>query len=226
MASLSAVDYPNLEVVVIDGGSKDSTGQVLEEFSTLVNYSVSEPDSGIYDAMNKGLGAATGEYVWFVNSGDTVYDGEILKKIFSRGGMADIYYGETLIKSENGKILGLRKKPLPAKLTWHSFRKGMVVCHQSVIIKRSIAPQYDTGYRLAADVEWVLQSLKNAVTIVNTGKILSVFVEGGASAKHRKTGLKERFGIMRRHFGLFPTLLSHAGFVLDSFKPRYRKNNL
>ena len=99
----------------------------------------------------------------------------------------------------------------------------MVVCHQSILVRREIAPFYDTGYRYAADVEWVLLALKRARTIVNTRCVLTEFVEGGASDRHRKEALKERFRIMRKYFGLLPTVAAHGLFVLDAFRPRYRK---
>lgn len=224
LSNLSRIDYPALEVVVIDGASTDGTRAVLSEFAGLITYASSEPDNGIYDAMNKGLRASTGDFVWFINAGDFVHDPRILTKIFaSFGADADIYYGETLIRSESGKIMGLRRKQLPHQMTWKSFRYGMVVSHQSIIVRRDIAPQYDLSYRYAADIEWVIESLKKARKIVNTEMILSEFTEGGTSTRHRSESLRERFRIMVRHFGLSATLSAHAGFVLASFKPKYRK---
>lgn len=224
LQNISQSDYPDFEVIVIDGASPDNTGDVVNEFSGLVNYFVSEPDGGIYDAMNKGLQVATGRYVWFINAGDKIYAPESITRIFDgRAEDADIYYGETLIRSEQGEELGLRKKKLPERMTWRSFRRGMVVCHQSILIKREIAPWYDLKYRYAADVEWVLVSLQRAKTIVNTHTILSEFALGGVSTRHRKASLKERYAIMKHYFGTVRTWISHIGFVFDVLKPDYRK---
>jgi hypothetical protein len=99
----------------------------------------------------------------------------------------------------------------------------MVVCHQSILVRRAIAPEYDLRYRIAADVEWVLLALQRAATIVNTHRVLSEFVEGGASTRRRKTALRERYRIMRRYFGTLPTLWAHIGFMFDTLKPGYRK---
>jgi glycosyltransferase involved in cell wall biosynthesis len=226
LANIASSDYPAFEVVVVDGGSTDGTAGVIGEYAQRIDRLVSEPDEGIYDAMNKGLALAGGEYVWFINAGDTIHDPQTITRIFDarpEGERADIYYGETLIRSAEGAIRGLRKKKLPERMTWHSFRRGMVVCHQSILVRRAIAPAYDRRYRLAADVEWVLVSLQRAATIVNTHTILSEFVEGGASTVHRTAALRERYAIMRRHFGTLRTWLSHAGFVLDALRPPYRR---
>lgn len=224
LQNISQSDYPDFEVIVIDGASPDNTAEVVHEFSGLVNYFVSEPDGGIYDAMNKGLQAATGRYVWFINAGDKIYAPESITRIFDgRVEDADIYYGETLIRSEQGEELGLRKKKLPERMTWRSFRQGMVVCHQSILVKREIAPLYDLKYRYAADVEWVLVSLQRAKTIVNTHTILSEFALGGVSTRHRKASLKERYAIMKHYFGTVRTWISHIGFVFDALKPPFRK---
>lgn len=224
LQNLSKSNYPNLEVVIIDGASTDKTLLVVQEFGDLINYVICEPDKGIYDAMNKGLRAASGEYVWYINAGDYIHDPEHLTRIFDGNPPhADIYYGETLIRSEQGEVLGLRKKRLPKQMTWRSFFRGMVVCHQSILVKKEIAPDYNLKYRYAADVEWVLVSLQRAQTIVNTHTILSEFFEGGISTTHRKASLKERYTIMKQYFGSFKTWIAHGLFALDALKPNYRK---
>lgn len=218
LANLSALDRSaaELEVVVIDGGSTDGTAAVMERYGDLISYGVSEPDGGLYDAMNKGIRAATGDYLWFVNAGDTVFAPDVLTRIFGDGApLADVYYGETLVVSPSGEVLGLRKKRLPKRgLTWRSLRRGMVVCHQSFIVRREIAPLYDTErYRLAADIDWVIECLKRARSVADTGLILSCFTTGGVSTRRRRASLRERWEIMVRHYGLLRTLWAHAGFV-------------
>lgn len=218
LANLSALDRSaaELEVVVIDGGSTDGTTAVMERYGDLISYGVSEPDRGLYDAMNKGIRAATGDYLWFVNAGDTVFAPDVLTRIFGDGApLADVYYGETVVADPDGRVLGLRKKRLPKRgLTWRSLRRGMVVCHQSFIVRRGIAPLYDTErYRLAADIDWVIGCLKRARSVADTGLILSCFTTGGVSTRRRRASLGERWDIMVRHYGLLRTLWAHAGFV-------------
>lgn len=234
LGNLSVLDCSEaeLEVVVIDGGSTDGTRRVMERFGGLISYGVSEPDGGLYDAMNKGIRAATGDYLWFVNAGDRVFLGDVLTRIFGNGApLADVYYGETLVVSPEGELLGLRKKRLPGGgLTWRSLRWGMVVCHQSFIVRREIAPMYDTGrYRLAADIDWVIGCLRRANSVVDTGLILSCFTTGGVSTRRRGESLRERWSVMVRHYGLLWTVWAHVGFLWGMLwdrllgRPEYRR---
>ena len=224
LENLIRIRYENLELIVVDGGSTDGTRAVIEEFSLHVSHWVSEPDEGIYDAMNKGLRMSEGDYVWFVNAGDCVYDAHVLENIFKgQEQYADVYYGETLIADDCGSVKGLRRKRLPKKLTWHSLRKGMVVCHQSFIAARDIAPMYDTKYRYAADIAWVIETLRRSKRIEYTHCVLSVFRQGGASTQHRRESLRERFDIMRHYYGLPVTVFWHIVFLFGLFAPRYRK---
>lgn len=224
LENLLQIKYENLELIVVDGGSTDGTRTVIEEFSLHIAHWVSEPDDGIYDAMNKGLRMSSGDYVWFVNAGDYAYDSHVLENIFKgREQYADVYYGETLVVDDCGEVKGLRRKRLPERLTWHSLRKGMVVCHQSFIAARDIVPMYDLKYRYAADIDWVIETLRRSKRIENTHSVISVFRQGGASTVHRKESLCERFDIMRRYYGLPVTLFWHVVFLFGVFAPRYRK---
>lgn len=212
----SVAGVPNAEIIVIDGASTDQTPQVIKEYSHLIAYSISEPDSGLYDAMNKGLRAATAEYVWFINAGDKLYTMPTLLN-------ADIYYGDTLITTPEGSPLGLRSKKLPERLTWQSLKRGMVVCHQSFIVRREIAPLYDLHYRYVADIDWVIKCLRSAISVENCHVILSEFAEGGVSTRNRRASLIERWSVMRRHYGLIRTIIEHLRFIIEKpFLKKYR----
>lgn len=205
--SLRIQTYKEIEYIVIDGASKDNTLQVIKENQDIINLWISEPDNGLYFAMNKGLELANGDYVIFINAGDMFYSPETLEKIFANHqDDVDIYYGDTMILAENLKELGSRRLTPPKQLTKNSFRWGMTVCHQSIFIKRSIAPKYDTSYRITADYDWVLSSIENAKKIVNTKQYISKFLSGGLSSKHIMKANKERFRIMIKHYGLITAL--------------------
>jgi len=171
---------------------------------------ISEPDNGIYDAMNKGLALATGDYVWFINAGDEIYEPTTLENLvpfFEKN--ADVIYGDTAMVDESRNVLGLREKRPPKKFTWKSFRMGMLVCHQSILISRNIAPKYDLHYKISADIDWVIRAMKQAKIVCNSHQILSRFLIGGFSKQREKQSWKERFAIMRKHYGLPQTLMFH-----------------
>lgn len=217
--------YVDAEIIVVDGASKDGTVAVIREFEERITRWVSEPDGGIYDAMNKGLGMATGDYIWYVNAGDTIYDECVFEGVFDSD-WADVYYGETMMVSPAGEQLGLRKKKVPENLSWKSLKNGMVICHQSFIVRREIAPTYNLDYKIAADVEWELLCLKAARTTHNLHRIVSVFETGGVSTSRRKAALVERFKIMRKYFGLVTTIAVHVKFLFknvnDTIKNRIK----
>jgi len=172
--SILGQTYPNIEFIVIDGGSTDGTVDIIRRHEKQISWWISEPDHGIYDAMNKGLAAATGNYVWFINAGDRIYATDTLEKIFDDPSsqtrvpgsilrLGKIYYGDTMIVDSGFHELGLRRLRPPEILTWRSFRKGMLVSHQAIIVSRDIAPQFDPQYRHSADFDWVVRALKKAV---------------------------------------------------------------
>ena len=223
--NIIAIDYPNKEIIVIDGGSTDGTKDVIISKSLDIQLWISEKDNGIYDAMNKGLRMATGDYIWYINAGDFVYSEDILNHIFKgKETYHDIYYGDTLVTDEDGNILGLRKKKPPIKLTTKSFLNGMVVCHQSFIAKKSILPPFDLNYKHSADYNQMILAVKSAKSTYKiSSRIISIFTNGGHTSKYRIDGLKERYEIMKKQFGLLPTIVAHIGITLKSPLSHYRK---
>jgi glycosyltransferase involved in cell wall biosynthesis len=205
--------YPFIEYIIIDGASTDGTLSILEKYETKFQNLISEKDNGIYDAMNKGLNLATGDYILFLNAGDELYDKNILEKIFSKTPHADVYYGNTKVVNIKSHELGDRRLSPPEQLTWESFKYGMLVSHQSFIAKRNLCGMYDLNYRIAADIDWVINILKKSSKIVNTKLYISKFLEGGKSSQAPYKALKERFLIMANHYGLLTTIVCHIYIV-------------
>lgn len=207
LKSIKNQDYNNIESIIIDGASTDGTLEIVKKYSNVVTRWISEKDNGLYDAMNKGLDMATGDYVWFLNAGDTIAKKGILNYLFDKEFvLRDIYYGETTIVDEDGRSLGGRRLKTKENMTWKDFRWGMLVCHQSVLVKREIAPRYNLDYKIAADYEWVLESFKRARYILGTKHKISYYLAGGLSRKNILKANKERFLIMKKNYGLIPAL--------------------
>jgi len=213
----------DFEFVVVDGKSSDDTITKVQQLMPAFKEKgipvrwTSEPDKGIYDAMNKGLRLASGDYVWFMNAGDVISSPTTLEAVFSSipsgKNEPDFMYGETLIVDANGGIMGERRLKAPKELTWTSFRMGMLVCHQSMLVKRTMAPEYDLSYRYSSDFDWTIRCLKKERYIQNTGLVIAHFLDGGVSKKKMKASLKERFNIMTVYYGWLPTVIRHLWFV-------------
>lgn len=218
--------YSKIEYVVIDGASKDGTMAILQEYSSQIDILISEPDEGIYDAMNKGLNAANGDYVLFMNAGDRIASNHTIEKVMALGD-ADIFYGETLLIDENEQHLGLRSdltsRKLPKKLTWKSLKRGLVVSHQSIIVKKDICPFYIDN-NLSADIDWVIKSLKKSQKTMLYNGVISHFLVGGISDQKKLTSLKHRFLVMGKHFGWLSTIWLHFLIIIRWFVRRPQIN--
>jgi glycosyltransferase involved in cell wall biosynthesis len=209
-------EYPHLEFIIVDGASKDGTMAIVERYKAHITKVVSEPDKGLYDAMNKGIAMATGDYLCFINAGDRFHETHTLREVagtLPKGDLPGVIYGETAIVDSEGHFLHLRRLRAPEHLTWRSFRKGMVVCHQSFYPLRSLTPTYDLNYRYSADVDWCIRVMKAAKVLHNTRLILVDYISEGMSTKNRRASLWERFHIMEHHYGLPVTVMQHIIFV-------------
>jgi glycosyltransferase involved in cell wall biosynthesis len=226
--SIRTQTYPKIEYIIIDGGSTDGTVDAIKKYEDTVSFWTSESDRGIYDAMNKGLRAATGDYIWFINSGDEIHTNDTLSKITDLLNLnADIYYGEAAYIDQLGNEVGLRSDvtphKLPNKLRWQDMDRGMVVCHQSFLVKRDIAPQYNLRYPHSGDIDWIIRCLKNSNNAVNTNTILSKYLVGGHSKKYHLSSLVDRYKVLQYHFGIVPNFINHITITVRVLLSMKRK---
>ena len=227
--SVSRQTCQDIEHLIIDGASKDDTVKMAKAYQEKVPYPViiqSEPDHGLYDAMNKGLHKATGDYLVFLNAGDTLHADDTLSTLTSHllpltsHLSPAVIYGDTAIVDSEGKFLHLRRLRPPKQLTWRSFKQGMLVCHQAFYVRTDIAQQedYDLRYRHSADVDWCIRVMKRAeemrLPLVNTNTILADFMEGGNTTQNHRASLKERYQVMCHHYGKASTIVMHAWFLV------------
>jgi len=215
---ISQKGLEQVEFMLIDGASKDRTLEIVQQYTPHFDKIISEKDQGIYDAMNKGIRIATGDYILFLNAGDTFANNKTLEKILhDLAKEPDVLYGETQFTDEVGTILGIRSEltpqVLPEQATWKDFKWGMVICHQSFIVKRNIAPYYNLSYHLSSDVDWEINCLKKATKINKTSYPIANYLTGGTSVNNLQKSWSERFDVLRNHFGLLPTLINHLFII-------------
>ena len=210
--------YPNIEYIIVDGASSDGSLAIIQAYESQISRWVSEPDKGLYDAMNKGLDLATGDFVWFMNAGDHLHHKDtVMKMIAQMGPDTDILYGEVLLVDEFRKALGTRSEcttqSLPEQLSWQSLRFGMVVSHQGFLPRRSLAPKYIPN-NLSADIDWVIDCLRNSKQTTHTHLILADYLVGGLSRSRHRQSLADRFQVLQKQYGFLPNLLAHIWIVI------------
>lgn len=212
--SVASQTFRDYEHILIDGASKDKTLDIARKYPDL--KIISEPDKGLYDAMNKGLRAAKGKYVIFLNAGDTFHSNYILELYSQRAKKGDdIIFADTVIVDKERHIIGKRHLTAPDHLTSKSFSKGMLICHQAFMVKKELAPTYDLKYRFSADYDWTVKCIFNSdmEKCTNLHIIAIDYLKDGMTDKNKMTSLKERFRIMNKHYGYIRTFFNHLGFI-------------
>lgn len=226
--------YCNIEHLIIDGVSKDKTLTMVKAYQHKNDVGesaheilvFSEPDKGLYDAMNKGIDRATGDYLIFLNAGDVFSSEDTLEFVEGCVGEGEelpgVLYGDTDIVNMDGHFLRHRRLTPPKRLSWRSFMWGMLVCHQSFYARADIAKgiHYNLDYRFSADVDWCIRIMREAarrhLPLRNVNAVITNYLDGGMSVQNHKASLKERFQVMRSHYGLLTTLFVHAWFAVRS----------
>lgn len=225
-------EYPYVEHLIVDGASKDRTVAIAETYKERSDAAdnghtiliSSEPDKGLYDAMNKGLVKATGDYVVFLNAGDFLPSAHTLEVVAACVGEGEelpaVLYGETDIVDSNYQFLRHRRLKAPKVLNWRSFRYGMLVCHQAFYARTDLARTllYNTAYRHSADVDWCIRVMKEAekrgLPLRQVDAVIANFLAGGDSKQNHRASLNERFHVMCKHYGVLMTVVMHLWFVV------------
>lgn len=217
LESVSRQSCSDYEHLIIDGASSDATTELAQSYSPDPRRkTISEPDKGLYDAMNKGMRLAKGDYLIFLNAGDSFADADTLKHFAEAAATnPDIIYCDTMLVDSTRKIVGRRHLDAPDRLTFKSFAKGMLVCHQAFCVRRDLAEPYDLSYRFSADYEWCLRCLRKSdpSRCVNLRMPGIHYLTDGLTDRNHKASLRERYRIMCRYYGTIPTLLRHIPFL-------------
>lgn len=240
--SILCQTYPQVEHIIVDGASRDDTLGIEYKYKEVSDGKAnghvvsikSEPDGGLYDAMNKGLGRITGDYVCFINAGDALPEpttlelmaGKVRLFMEQEGGaeLPAVLYGDTDWTDNDGHFICHRPLTPPERLTWRSFSNGMLVCHQAFYARADIARStpFDLQYRHSADVDWCIRVMKEAaargLALLNMHATVALYQREGQTTEFHRASLLERFTVMRRHYGLPLTTLKHIGFIFRAIK--------
>ncbi len=192
--SVANQNFPNLEYLVVDGASTDKTVDVVRQHAgALALRVVSEPDEGIYDAMNKGVRLARGKWVYFLNAGDDFADNDVLNRVSSHLASAadnsDVAHGDVVYRGAAGHRL--------VRFDWVT-RHNLVfehLCHQAVFARRTAFDQigpFNTAYRINADYDWLLRVFRQGVPSIYLGFPIAFYDDQGISAREQGAMQVER----------------------------------
>ncbi len=207
------------EYIIVDGASTDETVRLAQKANIPNMRIITEPDRGLYDAMNKGLGLATGDYVIFLNAGDAFHSPETLQKVADKiieNDYPGVVYGQTDIVGPDRIKIRDRHLLAPEELTLESFGQGMVVCHQAFYALRKLTSNYITNLKYSADYEWCIRVLQRSHRNVYVGGTVADYLSEGLTTAHHFESLCERFRIMNHYYGLWHTVRLHLSRALKS----------
>ena len=220
--SVISQDYNSFEYIVIDGGSTDGSTNVLQQYSKAITRYVSEKDAGIYNAMNKGIDLAVGEYLLFLNSGDVFADKTALSSFLLAEADEPIIYGNLLLKSASGKIASYNY--LPRTDFYEVYKESLP--HPGTLVRKDVfkcVGGFSENDKITSDWQFFMLALfkyKFAARYVN--KAISIFASGGVSnnPEHADRSVFERKRFMRNYF---PEIYDERLFNQFSFIHRIKK---
>lgn len=203
--------YENLEYIIIDGASKDNTISIINKYKSGIAFFLSEPDNGMYEAMNKGIKAATGDILYFLNSDDVFYNEYVVEnvvKIFQANNDTELVYGPILIKDPITNESFIQAHDY---ITKSYFIYG-AICQQGIFYKASTFKKcglFDDKYKIVGDYEWVLRAFyKYNIKRKYYRGIIAVFRNGGVSDPSKLSNLhyNERRKVVRDYFNILHIL--------------------
>lgn len=216
-------DYKNIEYIVIDGKSTDKTQSIIKKYKDKISTVISEPDNGIYDAMNKGIKISSGKIINFLNAGDNFYKKDTVSDILRlfRKYKSDIIYGDAVLYDAQNTKSNILKRH---KFVDYISLSRWSICHQAIFTKKIIFDKYgkfNEKYKIAADYDWLLRLyIKNKVNFLYTNKVVVRYSIGGISwLQDRKRFYYERITIAVRYYGALR-------FIINNVIMRIRKKEL
>ena len=202
--AVSSQTYPHIEHIVIDGGSTDGTLDVLRRYDETISYWLSEPDSGIYEAMNKGIAQVSDpeSYILFANAGDRLYADDALERVIEQGKGEDMLYGKMLLADDTMSAVIGKRVELP-DLAFQT------LCHPATFVRRKVfdsVGMFDTRYAIAADYDHIVRCFAAPVSTRFVDVVVSRMRMGGLSEDQFMKSCRERKDVIRRRFPVVPRM--------------------
>lgn len=212
--SVRSQTFDDIEYIVVDGGSGDETLAIVAEYADVVSKVISEPDQGIYDAMNKGISLATGDVVGIVNSDDVLFDSDVITKIanvFQENGACDAVYANLVYVKRSNLDAVTRTVIAPTFGLW-KIRFGFIIPHPTFYVRRELFSRlgnYKLDYRVAADFELMARFLLSEIRIIRIPITVVKMREGGISSNGFWWRVHQNFEIVRacKENGLYSNIL-------------------
>ena len=222
--SIAKQKYSNIEYIIVDGNSRDHTRDVIEDNRKYISQYISEHDEGIYDAMNKGLAKATGDYIQFLNAGDAFIDENSIIDIIECAKMPyDIIYGDIMLGNEHKNGCHHHKAKEFTLNNLIQYGTG-VLCHQAMLVNRRIAPTYNCKYKYKAELNWyfdIWQSKTN-ITYLHHKRPFVYYYLGGLGYQNFITNRLEWYRILYTRYGLNSIVnKKFLKFIYSDFSNRY-----
>lgn len=189
--SVVSQTFTDYEWIVIDGGSTDGSRELIEQYADRFAYWCSEPDKGIYNAMNKGIFHANGQWMQFLNSGDSLFERNTLEKVFTKEYYEDVVYGDVNYVDAKGRLVRTEKKPDNLRLSYFYHN---TLCHQATFYKKDIfiKYKYDESLSICADMALNISLLLNNYQLKHIPLYIVNFEEGGIGAVFTPKHIEER----------------------------------
>ena len=197
-------DYPDIEYIIVDGNSSDGTQDIIKSYSDKIAKYISEPDKGMYDAINKGLGLATGDIVGLMHSDDVFYDTAVVSKIiekFKNNSNINAIYGDGIYVTNDDEQKIVRNR-IGGDYDYKRLKSGWLPLHPTVYIKKSVIDKYgnyNLDFKIASDTEFLLRYLfKHKISIAYLNAYIVKMRMGGLS-----TNYKRAFEVLREDYNIY-----------------------